>query len=127
MLDVRFIRENPDLVAEGARKKGVPLDMAALLALDAEVPALRPGVRTLRERRNALSRGFAAARGDADRQAVLSGESRALGEELAAAETRLREREDALHELLLRVPNPPDPSVPEGTSDAENVPIAFWG
>src|SRR2546423_1336196 len=88
-----------EAVGDGARKKGVPVDLPALLALDADVTALKGQVQALRERRNALSKAFAAARGDAPRQAALSAESRGLGEELGASETRLREREAALHDL----------------------------
>ncbi len=126
-LDLRFIRAHPELVAEGARKKGVRLDLDGLLALDAEVTALRGQVQALRERRNDLSRAYARTRDDETARATLAVEARGVGEALAALEATLREREAALADWLLRVPNPPDPSVPEGTSEADNVEVARWG
>lgn len=127
MLDLRFIRANPDLVADGARKKSIALDLSQLLALDAEVTAVKAQVDALREKRNTLSKAFADARNDPQRRETLANESRALGKQLAVDEATLRDKETALHELLLRVPNPPDPSVPVGMTEEENVELTRWG
>jgi seryl-tRNA synthetase len=125
MLDLKFIRENPEVVREAVRKKhsAVPLD--ELLALDRAVRHVHQQVQELRQDLKARSR-LVRDTAPEDRPALVT-ENRALGERIEALERTARVDEERLHELLLRVPNIPDPSVPEGASEEENVPVRHWG
>src|SRR6185312_15080285 len=107
MLELKFIRENPDLVREAARKKrsNVPLD--ELLELDRTVLRERQTIQDLSTRRNALSRGFKDA--SPEKRDELKAESTAIGDEIGRREGVLKELDGRLHALLLRVPNIPDP------------------
>jgi seryl-tRNA synthetase len=125
MLDLRYVRTHPEAVKRGARQKHVSVDVDRLLAGDAELLALRQQLDELRARRNELSR--AVPRASAEERQELIRQSRELGEALAAGEPRERSLQEELQALLLQLPNPPAPDVPEGRDESENVPLRFWG
>src|SRR5439155_3455206 len=125
MLSRQFIREHPDEVREAARKKRVDLPLDRLLVLDARVEDLKRELQARREESNRVSRSTAKAAPD-DRAALIE-RGRALREEIRVLEDDLRALEAELHDLLLRVPNIPDPSVPEGADESANAPVKHWG
>src|SRR5260370_11118572 len=125
MLELKFIRENPEIVREAVRKKRSNLPLDELLELDRAVMREKQEIQDLSTRRNALSKGFKDA-GPEQREA-LRAESAKLGDEISRRELGLKELEERLHALELRVPNIPDPSVPEGDGEEDNVPIPHWG
>jgi seryl-tRNA synthetase len=125
VLDIKFIRANPDAVKAGAKKKRIACDVDAILALDkiwremsTEVDALRA------EQKNASKLIGSAAPADRPRLAEEQKKKKAL---LAEREQALQVREKELHEMLLRVPNVPAEDVPEGKDDSENVEVRKWG
>ena len=126
MLDLKFIRENPDLVREAARKKRNDLPLDELLALDRDVMLERQAINDLRELQNGVSRQVRDAATPDARQALIA-EGRSLGNEIARRESQQKIVDDKLQALLLRVPNIPDPSVPEGNGEDDNVAIRHWG
>jgi seryl-tRNA synthetase len=123
MLDLKFIRTNPDIIREAVRVKGIDLDVDRLLQLDSEVLSTQ---RQLEDARAELKRRSKTLGGPAATDEVREA-NRRLREEIPELELRHRAAESARQELLLRVPNPPDPSVPYGTSSEENVPVKHWG
>jgi seryl-tRNA synthetase len=125
MLELKFIREHPDMVREAARKKRSNLPLDELLELDRTVLRERQTIQDLSTRRNVLSRGFKDA--SPERRDELKAESTAIGDEISRREAELKELDAQLHALLLRVPNIPDPSVPEGASEEDNVVVRQWG
>jgi seryl-tRNA synthetase len=127
MLDLGFIRANPEVVRDAARRKRVNIDVDFLLSLDNQVLELRRVVEQNRARQNQLSKEIqmAGANREAREQAIASG--RALAAELKEQEPRLRELEADLRDLLLRVPNIPDESVPDGLDESENVEVKRVG
>lgn len=125
MLDLKFIRQNPDLVKEGARKKRIEVDLEGLLAADAAARALQTEVDALRARQNALSKEVGKAA--PDRRAALIAEVNTFKQALADKESELRIQQSEVESRLLRVPNVPSPEVPEGRDDSENVEVARWG
>jgi seryl-tRNA synthetase len=125
MLDIRFIREHPDLVQAGARKKRIDLDIRQLLELDEQRRSLIGKVESLKALRNKMSKEIPTLQGEA-RQAAIA-QMRQVAEESRALEGPLREAEAAFEDLMLRVPNVPADDVPEGLTDADNVVIKTWG
>jgi len=125
VLDPKFIRQFPDLVREGARKKRIALDLDGLLAVDAEARAAQTEVDGLRARQNALSKEVGKA--PADQRAALIAEVNSFKAQLAAGEARLKELQADLEARLLRVPNVPAVEVPEGKDDSENVEVRKVG
>ncbi len=125
MLDLRFIRANPDLVKEGARRKRASVDIDELLETDREALALRQRVERLRARQGEVSRSVPKASGD-ERVALIA-DGRRLGDEIRALESPLKELDQKVESLLLRVPNVPSADVPEGVNEDDNVPVKHVG
>ena len=125
MLDIKFIREHKDIVAEGARKKLIEVDLDKLIALDDERKELQQAVDTRRAEQNDASEKIAAVSGD-EKDTLIS-EMQELKERLQKDEERLKEVLEEWRALMLTVPNVPDMSVPEGESEANNVELKAWG
>lgn len=125
MQDIRFIRENPDAVRKAIADKFVTLDLDEVLAADRSAAALRGQVEALQAERNANAKLVPKA--SAEERPALIQKGKDLGAQLSELEPRLREQEEALTALLLRVPNIPHPSAPIGPSDEENVELRREG
>jgi len=125
MLDIAFIRSNPDLIKEGMRKKRMTMDLDELLAVDDEVRKLKAEVETLRADRNRLSKEIPKIKGEEKDRAVAQVKS--IKDGLGEFEPKLREAEERFERLMLMVPNPPLPEVPEGESDDDNVELRKFG
>lgn len=125
MIDLRLFRENPDLFREASRKKRIPADIDAVVETDSRLRELKVEVEQLRSERNRVSKSIGKAQG-ADREAAME-QARVLREQLESKEPELKELEDRLAFLLLTVPNLPDPQVPEGATDEDNVEVRRWG
>lgn len=125
MLDIKFIRENPDLIKEAIRKKHISFDLDELLASDAQRLKILGEVEALRTKQNSVTAEIAKTT-DAFRDALIL-EMRTLKETLQAREEELRETMKRWHGLMVQVPNVPDMSVPEGASDADNKEVRRWG
>jgi seryl-tRNA synthetase len=122
MLPLQRIRDDPDAVREGARRKGEPAPIDELLELDAAARALRTAVEQARAQQRAAS---AAVRGapSAEQRASLS----SLKQRIQDDEVRLAELDQRVETLLLEIPNPPHPSVPDGGGPEDNVVARTWG
>jgi len=125
MLDIKFIRENADLIKAGAKKKHLEVDIDQLLAVDEKRRGLLSEVETMRAKQNAVSDQVVKA--STDEKARLIGEMKILKESLQAKEKELQEVDHSWQLLMVQVPNIPDLSVPEGTTDADNVEVRTWG
>jgi seryl-tRNA synthetase len=125
MLDIAFIRNNPEVIKEGIRKKRMNVDIDELLAVDEQVRALRSEVEKLRADRNRLSKDVPRLKGDEKTRAVA--EVKRLKELLTDREPPLRDAEERFEQLMLMVPNPPADEVPEGESEDDNAEIRRFG
>jgi seryl-tRNA synthetase len=125
MLSLPFIRENAEIVRAAIAAKNVALDLDALLAVDAEVRALKTRVDGLRAERNAISDGFKSA--PPEERPALGTKAKAIGVEIGAVEAALGEKQAALDALLLRVPNIPWEGAPVGPDESANTVIRKMG
>ncbi len=126
MLDIKFIRENKEIVAQGAKKKHLAVDLDKLLSLDDERLKILKEIEDLRSQVNRVSRDIAQSQ-DSALKVELIEEMRAVKESIRTKETKLRDILEKWRELMLAVPNVPDISTPEGESDAENVEVRNFG
>ncbi len=126
MLDIKFIKENADLIREGAKKKHIEFDLDALLDIDGKRLELLSLVESLRAEQNLVSDAITKMADPAERAAVIE-KMRVLKEHMREKEEELRVIMKMWQELMLKVPNIPDMSVPEGASDEENKEIKSWG
>jgi len=125
MLDIKFIRQDPDAVREGARKKRMECDVDRILELDAEWRAASQAVDDARARSKSASKAIGKA--PPEERAALAAAQKDAKAELKALEERTGELKDELDRLLLRVPNVPAAEVPEGADDGDNVELSTWG
>jgi len=126
MLDIKFIRENKDIVAAGAKKKHIDVDLDRLLALDDQRKELQQKVDEKRAEQNVASTMIATAKTPEEKQAIIS-QMGEVKETLRLAEESLANVMKEWRHLMLLVPNVPDISVPDGESDADNVEVRTWG
>lgn len=125
MLDIKFIRENKDIVAAGAKKKHIDIDIDALLTLDDKRRELQQMIDVKRAEQNAASQKIVNAQG-AEREALIA-QMAEVKKTLQLAEEQLAGVLKEWRNLMVRVPNVPDISVPEGESDADNKEVKTWG
>jgi len=125
MLSLQFIRENPGAVRKAIGEKNVSLDLDALLALDAEVRALKTRIDGLRAERNAISDSFKSAA--PEERPALGAKAKAIGAEISGIESDLGEKQAALDALLLRVPNIPWEGAPVGPDESFNTVVRTEG
>jgi seryl-tRNA synthetase len=125
MLDLKFIRENIDLVKKGARDKRNPIDLDALLALDASLRPEKTELERLQADRNRLSKEIGQAP-ESDREGLKSkvAEIKSAMERLSLA---VGAKEKDLQDLLMLVPQPARSDVPIGKDDSENIEVKKWG
>jgi seryl-tRNA synthetase len=126
MLDIKFIRENKDIVQAGAKKKHVDIDIEKLLSLDDTRLKELKEVEDLRSEVNRVSNDISRDQDSASKIQLIE-EMRAVKEDIKAKEEKLKETTIEWQKMMLFVPNVPDISVPEGNSDAENQEIKMWG
>lgn len=126
MLDIKFIRENKDLIKEAARKKLLDFNVDELLKLDDQRLELVVEVEKLRARQNIASEKISQTT-DSENRNVLIAEMKEVKEFREKKEEELKKIISDWKALLLQVPNIPDASVPEGKDDSENQEIKIWG
>ena len=125
MLDIKFIRENKDIVAAGAKKKHIEVDLDRLIALDDSRRELQKTFDEKRAAQNAASEKIAKA--SAEERSALIAQMGEVKEEMQQAERELQEVLKEWRAIMVTVPNIPDMSVPEGESDEQNKEIRTWG
>ena len=125
MLDIKFIRENKDIVAAGAKKKHIDVDIDKLIAVDDKRRELQAEFDAKRAEQNAASDAISKASPD-ERAGLIAG-MQSVKEALKKTEEAMQEVMKEWRALMVQVPNVPDMSVPEGESDADNKEIKTWG
>lgn len=125
MIDIKLIRENPDLVKDAARKKNMKVDIDQVLAVDARRRALETEFNDLRAQQNKA--GEKIAKAPKDEKAALSAEMGKIKNRLKELDEQRAGIEAELHQLMLLVPQIPDPAVPVGASDQDNVEVRRVG
>lgn len=120
MLDIKFIRDNPELIREAARKKGINFDVEQLLALDERRKHVLQELEAKRAKQNVGSRG-------GPKMPTELEHLKKLKEEIKIIEEEMSHVQKDFDEMMLLVPQVPDSSVPEGKTDADNVEIRTWG
>ena len=126
MLDIKFIRENKDLIKDGARKKHIEYDVERLLEVDANRRELLLSIEGKKTEQNKFSQDITRAQ-DATIRTDLIDKMRVIKEASKIDEEKLVEVMKEWQALMVAVPNIPDMSVPEGATDEENQEVRVWG
>jgi len=126
MLDIKFIRDNKDVVKAGAKKKHVDIDIDRLVTLDDERLKILKEVEDMRADVNRVSNDIARNHDDVLKVQLIE-EMRVVKEDIKVKEEKLKTIMEEWQKLMVQVPNVPDMSVPEGETDAENKEVKVWG
>jgi len=127
MLELKFIREHPDLVRDGIRKKGETDRVDEILKLDVRRREILGNAEALKNTRNRVSEEIGRLKKNKQDAAGPISEMEKVKQSIKALDEEFAGVESDLNSLLLNVPNLPHPSVPEGKTPAENQEIASWG
>ena len=132
MIDIKFLRENPDAVKENIKKKfqdsKLPL-VDAVIGVDAQLRKAQQRGDSLRADRNRISKeiGGFMAKGQKDEAEKAKAQVKEFSDELAALEKQEEELSEKVKKIMMTIPNIIDPSVPIGKDDSENVEITRYG
>ena len=127
MLDLKFIRENLEIVKEAVNNKYESCDVDAILTLDAQRRELIAEKESLEAQKNKVSKEVALAKKEKRDVSDLIADMRQVGGKVAKQSAKLRDVESKLNELLLMVPNIPNPDVPIGKDESANKIIGYFG
>lgn len=131
MLDIKFIRENKDLVKAGAVKKHIDFDVEKLVEVDTKRREILTGIELKKAEQGKVSQMIMGSAGaaplDASQKAEKIKEMQVLKEQLKKEEESLAEIMKEWQLLMVAVPNIPDMSVPDGATDADNQEVKTWG
>ena len=132
MIDIKFLRENPDIDRENIKKKfqdaKLPL-VDEVIELDAEKRATQQKADSLRASRNKLSKQIGALMGQGKKAEAeeVKAQVKAQSDELIAAEAKEKELDEKILKIMMTIPNIIDASVPVGKDDSENVEVERFG
>ena len=127
MLDIKRIRESTDEVRERLAAKGAEALLDPILELDRERRQLQTEVDQWKNRRNVVSKEIGAKKKAGEDISAIQQEMRELGDQISAADQSIRELEEKFQDLLLRLPNLPHTSTPNGTDASGNVVVRQHG
>ena len=126
MLDIKFIRENPDLVKDAISNKNEKADVDLLLKLDLRKREILHQVEDLKHKRNVVSKQIGAAKKNGEDASGPIAEMQNVGSQIKQLDEELASIENQIKEILIWVPNIPHPTVPIG-GESENEEIKSWG
>ena len=135
MLDIKYIRENPEIVRQSLKKRHDTAPIDEILDIDMERRQMVGKLDNLRQQRKALSKGANISKKDPNQLPILDFNNlfsdtkergRALRVQIQELEEEVRDIDEELEELLLQVPNIPQPNVPPGRDDSDNVVVRSW-
>ncbi|MCX6008184.1 MAG: serine--tRNA ligase [Chloroflexi bacterium] len=125
MIDIKLIRENPDIVIQAMQKRGeAPSLITEVIELDSTYRQLLKEAETLRAKRNDVSKQISRMK---DKPADLIAEMRQVGDRITQIELEAGQITAKLEDKLLRLPNLPAADVPQGKDSADNVEVRYWG
>ena len=127
MLDIKLIRDNPDLVRAGLKTRHSPVDVSAVLELDERRRAAITEVDRLKAARNEISKKIGELKKAGQDTTEIQRQTREMGEKISELDAQVRAIEEEQRKLVLAIPNLPHASVPAGADALDNVVVREWG
>lgn len=127
MLDLKFVRDNLDIVKKALHDKKEEAAIDRFADIDNRRRELLREVEQLKNRRNTVSEQVAKMKRSGEDATSVIDEMRTVSQQIKELDNGVRLVEDELQEILLTLPNIPDPEAPVGHSEEENVPVRFFG
>ncbi|MDD4587705.1 MAG: serine--tRNA ligase [Heliobacteriaceae bacterium] len=127
MLDLKFVRANPQVVQAALQKRGAQISLEEFLALDRQRRAVQVQVETLKAKRNQVSEQIAQMKKARQDAGALILEMRQVGDQIKGLDEGLAQIDRELEAILYQIPNIPHESVPTGMVEADNLTVRLWG
>lgn len=127
MLDIRFIRDNMELVQQALNNRNAAVNLEEFSQLEKQRRELLAEVETLKNKRNVVSQEISKLKKAKENADDLVLEMRGVGEQIAALDAQIRDVEAALTDIVLNIPNIPHQSVVVGKSEEDNLEVRKWG
>lgn len=128
MLDIKRIKQNLDQIKELMAIRGeADFSLDEVVALDDERIALLQEVEVLKNKSNEGSKQIPIYKKEGKDTAALMEELNALKAQITTLDAKVKTVEQTLYEKMMRIPNVPNPNVPIGNTDEDNIPVRFWG
>lgn len=127
MLDLKFVRSNPEVVKEALKKRNSTLNLDEFLRHEEERRKILFDVETLKAQRNSVSEEVGRRKKSGEEAESLILEMREVGQQIKTLEDRLTDIEKSMEAVLFEIPNIPHESVPVGKDESDNVQVRTWG
>lgn len=127
MLDIKFVRENPEVVQTALKNRGNSLTLDVFMELEKQRREILGKVEVLKGQRNTVSKQISVMKKNKENTDDIVAEMRRVGDEITAFDADLREVETKLRDIMLNIPNIPDKSVPVGKDENDNPEVRRWG
>mgnify|MGYP001361504895 FL=1 len=127
MLESKLLRGNIDFVVEQLKRRNFALDAAQYNKLEDQRKAIQVQTQDLQNLRNTRSKAIGKAKNSGESIQPMLDEVSELGQKLDESKTKLQDIQTKIDEIVMALPNIPHPSVPEGSSEDDNVEIFSWG
>ena len=127
MLDSKLLRGNIDFVVEQLKRRNFTFDKAQYNKLEGQRKVIQVETQDLQNLRNTKSKAIGKAKASGENMQPLLNEVSELGQKLDESKTKLQDIQTKIDEIVMALPNIPHPSVPEGSSEDDNVEIFSWG
>ena len=127
MLDLRFVRENPELVIKAMTAKGEGVNLDELLQTDRQRRQFLTEIEELKHHRNTVSKEIGRLKQSGKEPAEMMEQMRLSNERIRQLDDEIRTLEEKMDSILLHIPNLPDPEVPTGALEEDNLEVRRWG
>jgi len=128
MLNIKLVRDNPELVSEALKKRGEDTSsLDKILDIENRRRDLLKDVEEMRQKRNSISQQIGRLKKEGQDASGVLAEAKKISDNMASSEESLRDLETQVRDILLLIPNIPDESVPVGKDETENVEKRVWG
>ncbi len=127
MLDIRFIRENQELVENAIKNRNEKMSLSELVTSESKKREILKEVEDLRNRRNTVSDEISRLKKDKKDASDLISEMKTVSDKIKEFDADLRQIDEEIISIMLMIPNIPHDSVPVGTDEEDNVEVRKWG
>lgn len=127
MLDIKILRQEPERIKDALKKRNNPLDIEPAIELDKQRRAILTEVEQKKAKQNEISKKIPQMKKAGENTDSIFAEMKELSNEIKADDDKVREIDEQLRDFMLKIPNIPNPEVPVGADDSENVEIRKFG
>ena len=121
MLDIKVLRQEPERIKEALKKRFNPLDIEPAIELDKQRRAILAEVEQKKAKQNEITKQIPQMKKNGENTDQIFAEMKELSNDIKADDEKVRDIDEQLRNFMLRIPNIPNPEVPVGKDDTENV------